>query len=165
MSFFDPNAKRRYYPPPSSSSTANLIQQLPGQFPSRRVPNYSFTTKPVPPFSVEHPSMSTSSSSISEKFSLSPDPKAWGSNLSPDFQEPDDYLHNPDPQRDRRNDHGSHIFTYRGLTNLGCLILICVALISLLYGLRLRILPPLLILSLVRDTLLFHIFWPENPQI
>ncbi|KAF8807739.1 glycoside hydrolase family 16 protein [Phlegmacium glaucopus] len=138
MSFFGPNAQRRYYPQPaSSSSTTNLIQQSPRNVPSqppKRIPSHASVTTPGPPFdvsSVRHPSIGAS---ISEKFSLSPDPAAWGSNLSPDFQEPDDYLHNPDPQRDRRNDRGSHIFTYRGLTNLGCLIVLCVALVTLFAG-------------------------------
>jgi hypothetical protein len=66
------------------------------------------------------------------KFSLSPDPTTWGSNLSPDHPEADDYLHNPDPRRDRKNDHGGHLFTYRGLTNLGCMIVMCTGLLALL---------------------------------
>ncbi|KAJ3550293.1 hypothetical protein NMY22_g568 [Coprinellus aureogranulatus] len=68
------------------------------------------------------------------QFSLSPDPMTWGSNLSPDHPEPDDYLHNPDPRRDRKNDHGGHMFTYRGLTNLGCMIMLCAGLLALFAG-------------------------------
>lgn len=72
--------------------------------------------------------------SISEKFSLSPDPASWGSDLSPNHQEPDDYLHNPDPKRDRNNDKGGSIFTYRGLTNLGCLTVLVIFLLALFAG-------------------------------
>lgn len=66
------------------------------------------------------------------QFSLSPDPASWGSNLSPNNPEPDDYLHNPDPRRDRKNDGGGNIFTARGLSNLGCLIILGVGLVTLL---------------------------------
>lgn len=66
------------------------------------------------------------------QFSLSPDPNAWGAYLTPDVPESDDYLHNPDPKRDRRNDQGGNIFTYRGITNLGCLLILAVGIITLL---------------------------------
>ncbi|KAH9984637.1 glycoside hydrolase family 16 protein [Russula compacta] len=72
--------------------------------------------------------------SISDKFSLSPDPASWGSDLSPHHAEPDDYLHNPDPKRDRKNDRGGSIFTYRGLTNLGCLAVLILILLALFAG-------------------------------
>jgi beta-glucan synthesis-associated protein KRE6 len=47
-------------------------------------------------------------------------------------QEPDDYLHNPDPRRDRKSDKGGTIFTSRGLANLGCLALLVTGLTTLL---------------------------------
>jgi len=72
--------------------------------------------------------------SISDKYSLSPDPAAWGSNLSPNYPENDDDLHNPDPRRDRRKDTGGNVFTYRGLTNLGCMIVLCLGLVTLFAG-------------------------------
>lgn len=46
--------------------------------------------------------------------------------------EPDDFLHNPDPRRDRKNDSGGSIFTFRGLANLGCLILLAIGCLTLL---------------------------------
>lgn len=73
-------------------------------------------------------------SSISDKFSLSPDPASWGSDLSPNHPEPDDYIHNPDPKRDRNNDRGGSIFTHRGLSNLGCLSLLILTLLGLFAG-------------------------------
>lgn len=59
---------------------------------------------------------------MSAKFSLSPDPSSWGAPVNMDFTENDDFLHNPDPRRDRRIDKGGTIFTVRGLANLGCLV-------------------------------------------
>lgn len=49
-----------------------------------------------------------------------------------DYREPDDFIHNPDPKRDRKNDQGGDIFTYRGLTNLGCLTVLITGLLALL---------------------------------
>ncbi|TDL28121.1 beta-glucan synthesis-associated protein [Rickenella mellea] len=72
--------------------------------------------------------------SISDKYSLSPDPSSWGSELSPGFIESDDYLHNPDPKRDRRVDKGGTVLTSRGLANLGCLLVLCVGLVTLFAG-------------------------------
>ncbi|EPQ60516.1 beta-glucan synthesis-associated [Gloeophyllum trabeum ATCC 11539] len=72
--------------------------------------------------------------SISDKFSLSPDPSSWGADLSPNHPEPDDFLHNPDPRRDRKNDQGGTIFTSRGFTNLGCLAILCISLVTLFAG-------------------------------
>lgn len=77
---------------------------------------------------------SVSSKSISDKFSLSPDPSSWGADISPNHAEPDDYLHNPDPRRDRKNDRGGNVFTYRGLTNLGCLLVLVAGIVTLFAG-------------------------------
>lgn len=73
-------------------------------------------------------------SNISDKFSLSADPGSWGADVSPASAEPDDYLHNPDPKRDRKNDHGGTIFTARGLANVGTIVVLCLALITLFAG-------------------------------
>ena len=43
-----------------------------------------------------------------------------------------DYLHNPDPIRDRKSDHGT-IFTIRGLANLGFLFILGAGILTLLY--------------------------------
>ncbi|KAI3605273.1 glycoside hydrolase family 16 protein [Moniliophthora roreri] len=70
-------------------------------------------------------------SSIAEKYSLSADPREWGTSLSPSFPEPDDKLHNPDPVRDRKNDSGRSFLTRRGFMNLGCMIALILGLLSL----------------------------------
>ncbi|KAJ3516017.1 hypothetical protein NLJ89_g1393 [Agrocybe chaxingu] len=72
--------------------------------------------------------------SLSDKYSLSPSPASWGMPLHMSVSEPDDFLHNPDPRRDRSNDRGGNIFTMRGLANLGCLSLLIVALVMLFAG-------------------------------
>ncbi|KAF8167744.1 beta-glucan synthesis-associated protein [Crassisporium funariophilum] len=109
-----PNAQRRYYQQPSPSpSTTNLIQanslsSKRNSIGRRSVPSHNSLTPLESPYdvgSIRHLTTSLTPS-ISDKFSLSADPTAWGSNLSPDFPESDDYLHNPDPSRDRRRDRG-----------------------------------------------------------
>jgi hypothetical protein len=71
---------------------------------------------------------------LANQFSLSADPKSWGADVSPAYAEADDYLHNPDPKRDRKNDHGGTIFTWRGLANIGTIIVLITALIVLFAG-------------------------------
>lgn len=63
------------------------------------------------------------------QFSLSPDPSRWGTNLSPEFAEADDDMHNPSDLSDGK--HSSFV-TMRGLTNLGCLIVLALGIICLL---------------------------------
>ncbi|OJT09591.1 Beta-glucan synthesis-associated protein SKN1 [Trametes pubescens] len=72
--------------------------------------------------------------SLSDKFSLSPDPSSWGAALTSDHPEGDDDLHNPDPRRDRKHDQGGHIFTARGFFNLGCLFVLGAGLLALFAG-------------------------------
>lgn len=43
-------------------------------------------------------------------------------------------LHNPDPNRDRDNDRGGHIFTARGIGNLGCLFILVAGITMLFAG-------------------------------
>ncbi|KAI6108451.1 glycoside hydrolase family 16 protein [Pisolithus croceorrhizus] len=141
----------RFYAQPASNvpSTASLIP------PSARSPNQgavqaAFARAPqslrsVPslnslndsPYSGAAAGRTTAGyqvNSISDKFSLAPDPRTWGADLSPNHAEPDDYLHNPDPRRDRKHDRGGHVLTYRGLTNLGCLFVLTAGLLTLFAG-------------------------------
>jgi len=71
--------------------------------------------------------------SISSKYSLPPDPREWGSDLSLNLIEPDDELHNP---RGRMNaiERDGHPLSARGLTNFGCLVILCVGLVTLFAG-------------------------------
>ncbi|THH13369.1 hypothetical protein EW146_g6838 [Bondarzewia mesenterica] len=138
-------AQGRYYAAnPSTPSTTNLLPpSTRGQGgvqaalvqgpPSLRSMNSSasLTESPYPNTSGRNAS---STSSIADKFSLSPDPSSWGADLSPNVREPDDFLHNPDPKRDRKNDQGGNIFTYRGFINLGCLAIIALGIFALFAG-------------------------------
>ncbi|KAJ7267489.1 glycoside hydrolase family 16 protein [Mycena rebaudengoi] len=65
---------------------------------------------------------------VAEKYSLSPDPTLWGSNLSPNLPEPDDDLHDP------RIVDRSTFFSWRGLANLGCLVILVLGIIALFAG-------------------------------
>ncbi|KAF7966826.1 hypothetical protein HWV62_36927 [Athelia sp. TMB] len=77
---------------------------------------------------------SGSAASLSEKYSLSADPATWGSAFLLNQAEPDDDLHNPDPTRDRSIDKAGPILTFRGFTNLGCLVLLVGILLTLFAG-------------------------------
>ncbi|KAJ7705330.1 beta-glucan synthesis-associated protein [Mycena rosella] len=67
-------------------------------------------------------------SGIAEKFSLSPDPRQWGSNLSPHLAEPDDALHNPE------YDRNTFSLSRRAIYNVGCLIVLSLAILGLFIG-------------------------------
>ncbi|OSX67481.1 glycoside hydrolase family 16 protein [Postia placenta MAD-698-R-SB12] len=139
MTSLGPNSQRRYIQPDSPSTTNLLspqsrpgVQDAPG--PARSLRSVASDASlaessryaPSTPHSIPP--------SISDKFSLSPDPSSWGADLSPGHPEDDDFLHNPDPRRDRKNDKGGNIFTYRGITNLGCLFILAVGIVTLFAG-------------------------------
>ncbi|KAJ7129426.1 glycoside hydrolase family 16 protein [Mycena epipterygia] len=73
-------------------------------------------------------------STLSEKYSLAPDPRSWGSNLSPNLVEPDDGLHNPDIRDGKNFDPTSHSVSSRGLANVGCLVILSAGLLTLFLG-------------------------------
>ncbi|KII93777.1 glycoside hydrolase family 16 protein [Plicaturopsis crispa FD-325 SS-3] len=148
MASMGPNARRQYNQAPMTSpSTTSLLppsargqqQSLQPAFAKgppqlRSMASTSSLSDSVLGGSSAGRSQQPGAPSISDKFSLSPDPAAWGSDLSPNHAEPDDYLHNPDPRRDRKNDKGGNVFTYRGFTNLGCLVVLCTGLVTLFAG-------------------------------
>jgi beta-glucan synthesis-associated protein KRE6 len=68
-------------------------------------------------------------------------------------REPDDDLHNPDPTRDLKNDRGGHIFTGRGIANLGCLFVLSASALTLFAGVFTEQVP-LASLSLLTSTLI-----------
>jgi len=78
---------------------------------------------------------------LSEKFSLSPSPLDWGTPVLVSQREDDDCLHNPDPQRDRKNDRqvgrsavASCMTSPRNITNVGCLIILVLGILVLFAG-------------------------------
>lgn len=139
------DGQRRFYSqtPSNAPSTASLFQSGGGsqvvQAAFARAPQslrstQSYNTLSESPYSSAGRTASLQEQSISDKFSLSPDPSSWGATLAMNLEEPDDELHNPDPRRDRKNDRGGSVFTYRGLTNLGCLIFLAVGMVTLFAG-------------------------------
>ncbi|KAJ7621167.1 glycoside hydrolase family 16 protein [Roridomyces roridus] len=81
------------------------------------------------------PGSPNSGGGLASKFSLSADPATWG-NSHLNLAEPDDALHNPDTKGGIGGERGSSsgVFTRRGLANVGCLVILCLALVSLFLG-------------------------------
>lgn len=78
-------------------------------------------------------SLKPSLTDLYTQFSLSPDPRLWGSDLSPDLVEPDDDLHNPELDLDRLDGKKKELkLTSRGIVNVGCILVLLLGLISLL---------------------------------
>ncbi|KAF9443326.1 glycoside hydrolase family 16 protein [Macrolepiota fuliginosa MF-IS2] len=73
------------------------------------------------------------SSTNSIKYSLSPDPRSWGADLSPDLVEPDDSLHNPGGSPND-SEGKQFAFSRRGVANLGCLAMLSACFLSLFIG-------------------------------
>ncbi|EPQ53587.1 glycoside hydrolase family 16 protein [Gloeophyllum trabeum ATCC 11539] len=144
-------AQRRVYAAGSDSSLDNLLRSSPKRVPSpaARDPQPAYFTGSA---SLQSQKSNTSLSdspysalqatnghvagrgSTSEKFSLAPDPRMWGSSLFANQPEDDDCLHNPDPRRDRIVDHGGSIFSARGIANLGCIVILALAILGLFAG-------------------------------
>ncbi|KAL5534071.1 hypothetical protein ACEPAG_532 [Sanghuangporus baumii] len=118
---------------PSLKSPASGVQATFAQGPTLRS-QLSSTSLNETPYAAAGSSKASIAPSISDKFSLAPDPSSWGAEIEPNFKEPDDWLHNPDPRRDRKIDKGGTIFTSRGLANLGCLLILTMGLVTLFAG-------------------------------
>ncbi|KAE9409963.1 glycoside hydrolase family 16 protein [Gymnopus androsaceus JB14] len=71
---------------------------------------------------------------MTNQFSLPADPASWGSNVSENYRESDDFLHSPDVRKGKIVDHVGSIFTGRGLSNLGFLLLLCGGILALFIG-------------------------------
>lgn len=83
---------------------------------------------------VSGPRLSTRLSSLSGQYSLSVDPRSWGSDLSPDFVEADDAIHNPEPHWKTSIDSYPFAFSRRGLLNMGCLMILITCILALFVG-------------------------------
>ncbi|KAF8737934.1 hypothetical protein AX14_012116 [Amanita brunnescens Koide BX004] len=70
---------------------------------------------------------------LSGKYSLPPDPRAWGSDLSPSFVEADDSIHDPDLEPNPQDDIPLS-FSSRGLLNVGCLFALILCILALFIG-------------------------------
>ncbi|KAI0268107.1 beta-glucan synthesis-associated [Gloeopeniophorella convolvens] len=122
--------------PTTPSSTASLISANPFARSLREESNIWHKNSPYAPYParvVSNPRHTL----LTEKFSLPPNPQLWGLNVSPDFPEPDDDFHNPDEfigHRRRPYRSSFDVFSRRGLTNVGCLVLLCVGIVTLFAG-------------------------------
>ncbi|KIY65569.1 glycoside hydrolase family 16 protein [Cylindrobasidium torrendii FP15055 ss-10] len=130
-----------------ASGTHRRLASIP-----RRPSNDSFNSsnihlEAVPPRSVESGELNSpysaassipgysKTTSISSKYSLHADPQTWGANLNPRFAEPDDALHNPLVRNGKLVDEGAQwSWSYRGIMNLGCLLILSLAFLLLFLG-------------------------------
>ncbi|KAG5342991.1 hypothetical protein C0989_005942 [Termitomyces sp. Mn162] len=82
-----------------------------------------------------YPTLLSKQSGISASYSLSPDPRQWGSDLSVNLVEPDDDLHNPIRGFSSVSvERGGNFCSARGVANFGCLFILGVGLITLFAG-------------------------------
>jgi len=83
----------------------------------------------------QKPNSSSLDGSLSAKYALPPNPADWSAlSLYLTDPESDDYLHNPDPIRDYKNDYGARICIRRGLANLGCMMIVLLGCLLLFAG-------------------------------
>lgn len=125
-SSFPPSSK------PSPKSTLQLALQTHPSAPRHISHSRSTLPRDDSPYSyasTQSPTR-TPSSFLSEKFTLSPDPQTWGTNLFPHIREPDDYLHTPDPHH-LDSKHTTDFFSVRAMMNVGGMFATCVALLAL----------------------------------
>ena len=76
-----------------------------------------------------------SASLIHAQYTLSPDPQKWGMHISPEYKEEDDDLHKPEPPSypgGSPSDQDGRNLSWRGVSNVGTLVLLISAIITLL---------------------------------
>ncbi|KAF8798720.1 glycoside hydrolase family 16 protein [Phlegmacium glaucopus] len=67
-------------------------------------------------------------------FTFSPDPREWGSSLSPDLVESDDELYTPLTKEQESLADFTSSLSLRGIGNVACLLILCVAILVLFIG-------------------------------
>ncbi|CAE6351177.1 unnamed protein product [Rhizoctonia solani] len=70
---------------------------------------------------------------LASTYSLDPDPVHWGTKLQLEEIEPDDDLHNPDSERDRKQDARRGV-SMRAVINVGCLAVLITGILALFAG-------------------------------
>ncbi|KAL6305819.1 beta-glucan synthesis-associated [Sparassis latifolia] len=72
---------------------------------------------------------------LGNEYPLSADPEEWGTNLSLNLKETDDDIHEPKYGDNRRLiERDGHMFSWRGLINLGTLVFLCAGLVAFFFG-------------------------------
>ncbi|KAG8904449.1 hypothetical protein FRB99_001709, partial [Tulasnella sp. 403] len=139
-------------PPPSQEEHTMLVSRTRANYMTHGVANGSigggygpYSRASAPQTTTRFSNMSNASG-FSEKVSQPTTPATPAPKLSPpktntvgylwDAKDPDldDALHNPDPVRDAILDRRWTLFSFRGWMNIGCLVVILVALITLFAG-------------------------------
>ncbi|KAI0720307.1 beta-glucan synthesis-associated protein-domain-containing protein [Cerioporus squamosus] len=121
---------------PSSRSASRLLQDRSLQgFPPI---SYRFAA------SSSSPSLSAASDSpylgpsrplsLGDGYTLSPDPQKWGMQISPEYKEEDDDLHKPDSMPAAEADRSGEMFSWRGVTNVGTLLVLVAGILTLFVG-------------------------------
>ncbi|KAJ6586931.1 beta-glucan synthesis-associated [Mycena vulgaris] len=72
------------------------------------------------------------SQSLQARYSFGPDPAKWGCSLDLEEVDPDDELHKPEIRTGI--ERGGHVLSLRGFTNLGCLLILLLAILALFIG-------------------------------
>ncbi|KAF5367017.1 hypothetical protein D9758_003867 [Tetrapyrgos nigripes] len=114
-----------------SSEKNSLLSPIPGSAGSIR--SFS-TTQGAGASTTLFNRPNSSDISLSGKYSLAADPREWGTDITMNTREPDDDLHNPDPNRDRKSDSDISFFSGRGMANLGCLAILAMLILGLFAG-------------------------------
>ncbi|KAH7916279.1 glycoside hydrolase family 16 protein [Hygrophoropsis aurantiaca] len=116
----------------SYSSRTSLLPRPKGLTQGDRVQSFASISTETPYTAGAGSGLTT----LSNKFNLPPDPRQWGSNLFADAPEPDDDLHNPNAKEHSSSwtDKYGQGLTDRGLANLGCLVILCLGIITLFAG-------------------------------
>ncbi|KAK0484903.1 glycoside hydrolase family 16 protein [Armillaria novae-zelandiae] len=109
------------------SSTISLLASSPSSMLRNRDSEWGDNPYPVG-------STSSRTPSLSGKFSLGADPSTWGSNLSPNVEEPDDALHLPTVRGGKMVEDADLSFSRRGIANVGCLTILCTGILMLFIG-------------------------------
>lgn len=109
------------------SSTISLLASSPSSMLRNRDSEWGDNPYPIG-------SMSSRTPSLSGKFSLGADPSTWGSNLSPNVEEPDDALHLPTVRGGKMVEDADLSFSRRGIANVGCLTILCTGILMLFIG-------------------------------
>ncbi|KAI0353021.1 beta-glucan synthesis-associated [Trametes cingulata] len=140
----DPHADQNRYSKVSFDSSPSYPASSAHLLPDRSLSYYPSISYRFTAFS-SSPSLSAASDSpyigpsrplsLGDEYTLSPDPQKWGADLSLDSKEEDDELHAPEPAPPRgRIEHDGHVFSWRGVTNLGALVVLIAGILTLFAG-------------------------------
>ncbi|OBZ76649.1 Beta-glucan synthesis-associated protein KRE6 [Grifola frondosa] len=141
ISFSDHHRQRFFGPSPSLPSTVTSTTNL---LADRSPPLSTISSLNRINSFTSSPSLSAADSpylgagrplSLGDEYYLPADPHSWGSNLSRELKEPDDDIHEPDfVGKGNLVERDGHVFSWRGITNLGSLVVLIVALLTLFAG-------------------------------